>query len=114
MGPRVRGQREQARPARTRTKVPDTSFLIDYLDGHGSTKESYGTTGGDTGRWVMPVPALAEVLVGEGTLPDGDVRGARVDLAWGTSAVDEHTAAVAGKIVAGSGLKARSSAAWTH
>ncbi len=47
----------------------------------------------------MPVPAYAEVLVGEANVPDGDVEGARADLAWGeTHAVDEHTAALAGEI----------------
>ena len=47
----------------------------------------------------MPVPAYAEVLVGEGNLPNGDVAGARADLSWGeTYAVDEQTAVIAGEI----------------
>jgi predicted nucleic acid-binding protein len=47
----------------------------------------------------MPVPAYAEALVGEGNFPDGDVEGARADLAWGEKhAVDEHTAVIAGEI----------------
>lgn len=80
-------------------KVLDASFLIDYLNGVGATREFYEANGGDSERWVMPVPAYAEVLVGEGNFPDGDVERARADLAWGeTHAVDEHTAVLAGEI----------------
>lgn len=80
-------------------KVLDASFLIDYLNGVDATKEFYEANGGDAERWVMPVPAYAEVLVGEGNFPDGDVEGARADLAWGEKhAVDEHTAVLAGEI----------------
>nr|WP_277503508.1 VapC toxin family PIN domain ribonuclease [Haladaptatus sp. DYSN1] len=47
----------------------------------------------------MPVPASAEVLVGEGNLPSGDVTGARVDLSWGEKyEIDERTAVTAGAI----------------
>nr|WP_258560327.1 hypothetical protein [Halorhabdus salina] len=47
----------------------------------------------------MPVPAYAGALVGEGTLPNGDVDGARADLSWGkTYAVDERMAVTAGEI----------------
>jgi len=63
-------------------KVLDTTFLIDYLDGVEATKEFYESNGGDDEHWVMPVPAYAEVLVGEGNLPNGDVVGARADLSW--------------------------------
>ena len=80
-------------------KVLDASFLIDYLDGDESTKEFYEANGADGEPWMMPVPAYAEALVGEGNFPDGDVEGARADLAWGEKyAVDEHTAVLAGEI----------------
>lgn len=80
-------------------KVLDANFLIDYLKGDEMTKEFYEANGADTERWVMPVPAYAEALVGEGNFPDGDIEGARADLAWGEKhAVDEHTAVLAGEI----------------
>ena len=80
-------------------KVLDANFLIDYLDGDGATKEFYEASGGDDERWVIPVPAYAEALVGEGNFPDGDVEEARADLAWAEKyAVDEHTAVLAGEI----------------
>lgn len=80
-------------------KVLDASFLIDYLDGVAATKEFYEASGADERRWVIPVPAYAEVLVGEGNLPNGDVDGARVDLSWAeVYAVDERTAVTAGRI----------------
>ena len=80
-------------------KVLDATFLIDYLDGVQSTKDFYEASGGDNERWVMPVPAYAEVLVGEGNLPNGDIAGARADLSWGEKyAVDEKTAVTAGEI----------------
>jgi len=80
-------------------KVLDTTFLIDYLDGVEATKEFYEASGADNERWVIPVPAYAEVLVGEGNLPNGDVAGARTDLSWGEKyEVDEKTAVTAGEI----------------
>ncbi len=80
-------------------KVLDTTFLIDYLDGVEATRKFYEKHGGDEIRWVAPVPALAEVLIGEGNLPSGDVDGARADLAWiDIHPVDEHTAVTAGRI----------------
>lgn len=80
-------------------KVLDATFLIDYLDGVEATKDFYESNGADSERWVMPVPAYAEVLVGEGNLPNGDVAGARVALSWGeTYAIDERTAVAAGEI----------------
>lgn len=80
-------------------KVLDATFLIDYLDGDDATKSFYEANGADSTRWVMPVPAYAEVLVGEGNLPNGNVAGARADLSWGeTYAVDERTAVIAGEI----------------
>lgn len=80
-------------------KVLDATFLIDYLEGIEATKAFYEASGAEDERWVMPVPAYAEALVGEGNVPNGDVAGARADLSWGeTYAVDERTAATAGEI----------------
>ena len=80
-------------------KVLDATFLIDYLDGLEATREFYEENGGADVRWVVPVPTLAEVLVGEGNLPNGDVAGARAALAWGeVYEIDERTAVIAGEI----------------
>ncbi len=80
-------------------KVLDATFLIDYLDGIQPTKDFYEASGAENERWVMPVPAYAEALVGEGNLPNGDIAGARADLSWGEKyAVDEKTAVTAGEI----------------
>jgi len=80
-------------------KVLDANFLIDYLAGHEATKEFYEANGGASEQWIMPVPAYAEALVGEGNIPDGDVAGVCADLAWGEPyAVDEQTAILAGEI----------------
>lgn len=80
-------------------KVLDATFLIDYLDGIEATREFYEANGGADERWVIPVVAYAELLVGEGNLPNGDVAGARADLAWGEKyAADERTAVTAGEI----------------
>jgi predicted nucleic acid-binding protein len=64
-------------------KILDATFLIDYLAGVPATKEFYESHGGRDETWIVPVPAYAEVLVGEGNLPDGDVSGVRDALAWG-------------------------------
>jgi len=80
-------------------KVLDATFLIDYLDGIEATREFYEANGAENERWVMPVPAYAEVLVGEGNLPNGDVAGARAALSWGEKyEVDGKTAVTAGEI----------------
>lgn len=85
-------------------KVLDANFLIDYLNGHPATKSFYEASGGDAEQWVMPVPAYAEVLVGEGNFPDGDVEGARAALAWAeTHPTDIQTAVLAGEIAAAIG-----------
>ena len=82
-------------------KVLDATFLIDYLDAIEATREFYEKNGGDEIQWVAPTPAFAEVLVGEGNLPDGDVDGARADLAWiDVHPVNERTAITAGEIAA--------------
>lgn len=79
--------------------VLDATYLIDYLGGVAATKEVYEANGGPEEQWIMPVPAYAKALVGEGNLPDGDVEEARADLAWGQPyTVDEDTAVVAGEI----------------
>lgn len=80
-------------------KVLDATFLIDYLDGVTATKAFYEEHGADTERWVMPIPAYAEVLVGAGNLPNGDVGGARAALSWAEPyAVDAQLAVTAGEI----------------
>ena len=80
-------------------KVLDASFLVDYLGGHEATKDFYEENGADEQRWVAPVPAYAEVLVGEGNLPTGNVASARADLAWvQKQPVDDRTATTAGEI----------------
>lgn len=80
-------------------KVLDATFLIDYLDGVEATKDFYEANGADNEQWVLPVPAVAEVLVGAGNLPNGDVTSVRNGLAWGeVYAVDEQTAVTAGEI----------------
>lgn len=63
-------------------RVLDTNFLIDYLDGVEATATYYESRGGDDEAWVVPAPAYAEVLVGVGNLPDGDVDEAIEALSW--------------------------------
>jgi len=80
-------------------RVLDATFLIDYLDGRPETEAYYQAHGGPDERWIMPVPAYAEALVGEGNLPGGDVAGASADLAWGqVYDVDEDLAVIAAEI----------------
>ncbi|WP_423747265.1 PIN domain-containing protein (plasmid) [Haladaptatus sp. SPP-AMP-3] len=81
-------------------KVLDTSFLIDYLAGVESTKTFYKEAGGAEEQWIIPLVAYAEVLVGAGNLPNGDVDGVRAALSWGgVYTTDKRTAIAAGKIV---------------
>jgi predicted nucleic acid-binding protein len=78
-------------------KVLDATFLIDYLNGVDETAEYL--LANDDERFILPVPAYAEVLVGEGNAPDGDVAAASVDLSWGdVYEADEETALLAGEI----------------
>ena len=78
-------------------KVLDATFLIDYLDGVESTREYLQAH--DNEAYVLPVPAYAEALLGEGNGPGGDIDGAREDLSWGEiHAVDERTAVTAAEI----------------
>ena len=78
-------------------KVLDATFLIDYLDGVESTREYLQEH--DSEAYVLPVPAYAEALLGEGNGPGGDIEGACEDLSWGEMhAVDERTAVTAAEI----------------
>lgn len=78
-------------------KVLDASFLIDYLDGVDATAE-YLLAHEDE-RFILPAPAYAEALVGEGNYPDGDVAAAKAELSWGeVYETGEDTAALAGEI----------------
>jgi predicted nucleic acid-binding protein len=80
-------------------KILDTSFLIDYLDGVEATRQFYESNGAEAVRWIVPAPALTEVLVGEGNLPDGDVDGTLLDLGWvDVQPIDRRTAITAGRI----------------
>lgn len=80
-------------------KVLDATFLIDYLNGVDATAEYLLTNDDET--FIFPAPAYAEVLVGEGNAPNGDVAAAKVDLAWGdVYEIDEETATLAGEIAA--------------
>jgi len=78
-------------------KVLDATFLIDYLNGVDATAE-YLLAHEDE-RFIIPAPAYAEALVGEGNNPDGDVAEAKADLSWGeVYETGEDTAALAGEI----------------
>ncbi|WP_255169512.1 PIN domain-containing protein [Natrononativus amylolyticus] len=78
-------------------KVLDASFLIDYLNGVDVAAEYL--LANDDEAFVFPAPAYAEVLVGEGNAPDGDVAAVVADLSWGdVYDVDEETAILAGEI----------------
>ena len=80
-------------------KILDATFPVDYLDGVEATREFYEEHGAEEIRWVAPVPALAEVIVGEGNLPSGNADEARRDLAWvDVHSVDERTVTTAGRI----------------
>lgn len=78
-------------------KVLDATFLIDYFDGVDATAE-YLLDNEDE-RFIFPAPAYAEVLVGEGNVPNGDVDEAKAALSWGeVYETDERTAEIAGEI----------------
>lgn len=78
-------------------KVLDATFLIDYLNGVDATAEYLLSNEND--RFILPAPAYAEVLVGEGNDPDGDVVEAKADLSWGEIyETGKETAEVAGEI----------------
>lgn len=78
-------------------KVLDASFLIDYLDGVDEAAE-YLLDSQDE-RFILPTPAYAEALVGEGNAPDGDIAEVQADLSWGeVYETGEEAAALAGEI----------------
>lgn len=78
-------------------KVLDTTFLIDYLAGVESAREYLEAN--DEEAFVIPAPALAETLLGEGNGPDGDIGGVRQGLSWAeVYGVDERTAITAAEI----------------
>lgn len=81
-------------------KVLDATFLIDYLDGVESTREFLRAH--DDEAYVLPLPAYAEALVGEGNGPGAaDIDGVREDLSWGeVYGIDERTAVTAAEIAA--------------
>lgn len=80
-------------------KGTDGTFLIDYLDDVESTRACLQAH--DSEAFVLPVPAYAAALLGEGNGPDGDIQGAREALSWGEMhAVDERTAVTAAEIAA--------------
>jgi len=62
-------------------KILGTSFLIDYLNGDESTKHFYEANNTNTERCVIPVSVCAEASVEKGNFPNGDVEGARANLA---------------------------------
>jgi len=78
-------------------KVLDANFLIDYLNGIAAAAEYL--LAHENERFVLPAPAYAEALVGEGNYPDGNVAQVASALAWGTVyETDEETCVVAGEI----------------
>ena len=75
----------------------DATVLIDYFEGVDSTRTFLEQH--DTEAYVIPAPAYAEALLGEGNGPDGDVEGVREALSWAeVYGVDERTAVTAAEI----------------
>ncbi|GGL57992.1 PIN domain-containing protein [Halocalculus aciditolerans] len=80
-------------------KVLDATFLIDYLADKNNAREFVDNHGGTGADWVMPTPAYAEVLVGVGNGPEGNLDAARETLDWGeVVGVDERLANMAAEI----------------
>lgn len=78
-------------------KALDATVLVDYLDGHDATAQYLLSN--ETERFVVPAPVYAEIPVGEGNYPDGDVAGAAADLSWcEIYETGEETALLAGEI----------------
>ena len=93
-------------------KVLDATFLIDYLDGVDATAE-YLLAREDE-RFILPTPAYAKALVGEGNKPDGDVAEAKAELSWGeVYETGESTAELAGEIADRSTHSNHSLPGWT-
>jgi predicted nucleic acid-binding protein len=61
-------------------RVLDSSFLIDYLSGEEAAGQ-YLQRHADE-QFVAPVPVVAEVLVGEGNNPHGNVSRAEAGVSW--------------------------------
>jgi len=63
-------------------KVLDASFLIDYLNEVQSAVDYLKAHRNE--RFILPLPAYAEAVVGEGNLPgEADLDGIQNALAWG-------------------------------
>lgn len=78
-------------------KVLDATFLIDYLNGVDDAR-TYLLANEDE-QFIIPTPAYAEVLAGEGNAPDGTVAEVSNALAWGEIyEVDKSVATAAGEI----------------
>ena len=93
-------------------KVLDATFLIDYLAGVDATAEFL--VANEEVRFVFPAPAYAEVLVGEGNVPDGDVEEAKADLSGERSTRrTRRQRNWPGRSQTRSGLRGRSSPGWT-
>ncbi|WP_336336176.1 PIN domain-containing protein [Haloarcula brevis] len=87
-------------------KVLDATFLIDYLNGVDATAAYL--LAHDDERFIIPAPAYAEVLVGAGNAPDGDVAAVTADLSWGeVYETDKETAEIAGEIASEVGPQGR-------
>lgn len=63
-------------------RVLDATYMIDYLAGHEAAQSYYDEHGGADQRWITPVPAYAEVLVGIGNVPEGNVAETINALSW--------------------------------
>jgi len=80
-------------------KVLDATFLIDYLKGGGAVVDYLEANRDD--EFVMPLPAYAEAVVGEGNKPEGsDIDGVRNALGWGEVYPTEERHAVVGAEIA--------------
>lgn len=80
-------------------KVLDATFLIDYLNGE-QTAVEYLKVNRDE-EFVIPLPAYAEAVVGEGNKPKrSDIDGVRNALNWGDVYTTEERHAVVGAEIA--------------
>jgi predicted nucleic acid-binding protein len=80
-------------------RVLDANFLIDYLNGTPAAEAYYKANGGSDQVWIVPAPAHAEVLVGVGNHPDGDVGQVIDALSWTeVYDIDEELSITAGEI----------------
>ena len=79
-------------------KVLDGTFVIDYLAGEAPARAYLEQHAHES--FVIPTPAYAEALVGEGNGPhQSDIDGVRNDLSWAeVYPIDERTAVAAAGI----------------